>query len=80
MNKDQLTQGKALNEKIESIKTQIGYWEKTSRIISISLYVDGYNTAHNPTLDYVNFEVLRTLTIDALKKDLALLEEQFNKL
>lgn len=80
MNKDQLTQGKALNEKIESIKTQIGYWEKTSRISSISLYVDGYNTAQNPNLDYVNFEVLRTLTIDALKKDLALLEEQFNKL
>ena len=80
MNKDQLTQGKTLDDKIQSIKTQIGYWENASRISSILLYVNGYNTAQNPNLDYVNFEVLKTLTIASLNKELALLEEQFNKL
>ena len=80
MNNEQLTAGNDLSQKIAKLKSELNLWERSRKLNKIMSDVEGYNTYMEIDVSRINFEVLKTLTIDAIKKDLDLLEQQFNKL
>lgn len=83
MNTDQLNVGKELHEKIESCKSQLSRWRNAVSLTStveLKTVLNGNNRTDYATSKYINFDVLKTLTIDAIKKELNKLEDEFNKL
>lgn len=83
MNTDQLNVGKELHEKIESCKSQLSRWRNAVSLTStveLKCVVNGDSRTNYAASKYINFDVLKTLTIDAIQKELNRLEDEFNKL
>lgn len=86
MTDEQLTKGQALKSKIDRLKSKIQYWEKAECITEIHLqyqFRDGYlgeNRTFTDTGVYVNFEVLKTLTLQTMKTKLEELEKEYREL
>lgn len=86
MTDEQLTKGQALKSKIDRLKSKIQCWEKAECIAEIHLqyqFRDGYLGEKKNFADdaaYVNFGVLKTLTLQAMKTRLEELEKEYREL
>lgn len=86
MTDEQLKQGQELKAKIDRLKGNIEYWEKSTGIIEINIqyqFRDGYLEEKRHFVDegkYVNFDVLKTLTLQAMRAELEDLEKEYREL
>ena len=84
MTDEQLNKGQELKKKIDSLRSKIGYWEKATCIVEIHLqYPYAYPSESRTFTDtgtYVNFEVLKTLTLQTMKTKLEELEKEYREL
>ena len=84
MTDEQLTRGKALKEKIDELRKRISKWERANRIHSVTIhYPTDYPAGGNDYIDsglYVNFDVLKTLTLQAMRTKLEELEKEYREL
>lgn len=86
MTDEQLKRGQELKKRIDSLRSKIDYWEKTTCIVEIHLqypFREGYlgeNRTFADTGAYVNFEVLKTLTLQTMKTKLEELEKEYREL
>ena len=86
MTDEQLKQGQELKSKIDKLKGKIGYWERATGILEINLqyrFSSGYLEDKRNFVDegeYVNFDVLKTLTLQAMRTELEKLEKEYREL
>ena len=81
MNAENLKLANTLNSDIERLKKQINFWEKSRKLRStMQLDVEGFEQYIEVDTTFINFEVLRALTLSELKKELLKKETEFNNL
>lgn len=84
MTDEQLTKGQALKSRIDRLKSKIQCWEKAECITEIHLqYTTAYPSERRSVADdaaYVNFGVLKTLALQAMKTKLEELEKEYREL
>ena len=84
MTDEQLKQGQDLKSKIDRLKSKIEYWNKATCIVEIHLqYPNAYPSERRTFTDegyYVNFGVLKTLTLQAMRTELEKLEKEYGEL
>jgi hypothetical protein len=83
MDNDKLQKGIDLKDKIEQLEKRLNIWEKSERFTSINIvFINGYNGRNTENMDseFVNFEVLKALTIDSIKKELTQLKAEYENL
>lgn len=86
MTDEQLKQGQELKKRIDSLKGRIEYWGKATDIIEIKIqyqFRDGYLAESRHFVDegkYVNFDGLKTLTLQAMRAELEELEKEYREL
>lgn len=84
MTDKQLTRGRLLFDEIKELKNQINKWEKADRVQSLTIhYPTDYPAGGNDFTDrgeYVNWEVLRTLTLQSMNNRLQELEKEYAEL
>lgn len=86
MTDEQLKQAQNLKSRINSLKLKIGYWEKATDIAGIKIryqFKDDFLKEYRSFDDdgnYVDFEVLKTLTLQNMKTKLAELEKEYREL
>lgn len=80
MTEERLKKANELSERIKEYKKEIEAWEfaKGFKYKSVQLSND-CNCAEVKT-NFINFEVMKVLTLDRLKKDLDALETEFKNL
>lgn len=78
MNSNQLEIGKQLTAALEKLRTQKGVWEKSSSICELQIRSD--NDRYYATSEHVNFDVLKTLTLDTINKKISELQKEFDSL
>lgn len=83
MTDEQLKKGQVLKSRIDELRRKIENWEKAEEIYSIGLK---YKTLYpadiihiSDTGCYVNFEVLKTLTLQTMNKKLEELEKEYRE-
>lgn len=83
MNSEKLEQAIDLHNKIEQLEKRLNIWEKSQKITSVNIVYlnihDGFNN-ENLSSEYINFEVLKALTIDSIKKELTQLKSEYENL
>ena len=80
MNNDQLRTGKNLSESIERLETHKKAWENsTGKINDLNIQVSNNSSTSGFSVntDYVNFDVLKALTLDTINKKIADLQKEF---
>ena len=86
MTDEQLKQGQELKAKIDRLRENIRYWKDATGIIEINIqyqFRDGYLEEKRHFVDegyYVNFGVLKTLTLQAMRTELEKLEKEYREL
>lgn len=83
MTTEQLQNGKKIAEKIDQLETQLAGWNESDRLFfdTIPLHEKSGNGRQlNLSREYVDFEVLKTLTIARIEKELNELKTEFEKL
>ena len=84
MTDEQLKKGQELKSKNARLKERIEYWEKATCIIEIHLqYPNAYPSESRTFTDegyYVNFDVLKTLTLQSMRTELEKLEKEYREL
>ena len=86
MTDEQLKQGQELKTKIGRLRENIRYWKDATGIIEINIqyqFRDGYLEEKRHFVDegyYVNFDVLKTLTLQAMRTELEKLEKEYREL
>lgn len=86
MTDEQLKRGQELKNRIDRLTSKIEYWERATGIVEIHLQYpirDGYFGENRTFTDdgkYVNFEVLKTLTLQTMKTRLEELEKEYREL
>lgn len=84
MTDEQLKQGQKLSETIDGLRRRISKWEKADKVQSLTIhYPTDYPTGGNDYTDsgfYVNFDVLKTLTLQAMRTELEKLEKEYEEL
>lgn len=84
MTDEQLTRGKILSDEIKELKGRISKWERADRVQSLTIhYPTDYPVGGNDYTDsgkYVNWEVLRTLTLQSMNNRLHELEKEYAEL
>lgn len=80
MTKEKLKKANELSENIKMYQKEIKSWEMANglRYREISLRSD--DTSYEVKTNFINFEVVKALTLDRLKKDLDALETEFKNL
>lgn len=84
MTDEQLKKGQELKSKITRLKKRVEYWECADGISEIDIsypeiYPSGSNTFRDKG-EYVDFEVLRTLTLQSMRTELKKLEKEYREL
>lgn len=83
MDLEKLEKAKVLNSTIERLKKRLDIWERSKKVASVNLTVTNmHDGIQNENVDeiFINFEVLKTLTISAIKKSLSETEKEFENL
>lgn len=84
MTTEQLQNGAKLAEAIAKLEAQLEGWKAAKRFTyqNINLYVPEQGGRHLDKIEtqYIDFEVLKTLTIARIEKELNELKQQFEKL
>lgn len=83
MTNEQLQNGKKIAEQIEKLEVQLAGWQESDRLFfdTISTHEKSGNGRQlNLSREYVDFEVLKTLTIARIEKELNELKQQFESL
>ena len=84
MNDEQLKRGQELKSEIDKLKNEIEYWEKAECIVEIRMqYTTAYPSESRSVADdgrYVNFDVLKTLTLQSMRTELEKLEKEYREL
>lgn len=87
MTDEQLKQGQALKSRIDRLKRDIELWKQATGIIEINIQylVRGgqYLEEKKNFVDegeFVNFDVLKTLTLQAMRTELEQLEKEYREL
>lgn len=84
MTDEQLKRGQDLSEKIGELRERISKWERADKIRSLTVhYPTDYPAGGNEFNDsgfYVNFGVLKTLTLQAMRTKLEELEKEYREL
>lgn len=82
MTKEQLQNGKELAEKIEKLEAQLLGWKTANRLYfeTIDLYSNDGKRYDKIDRKYIDFEVLKILTIARIEKELNELKTEFEKL
>lgn len=84
MTTEQLQNGAKLAEAIEKLEAQLAGWKAAKRFTyqNTNLYVpeQGGRQLDKIETQYIDFEVLKTLTIARIEKELNELKQQFEKL
>lgn len=79
MNKDQLEKAKNLAAALERLTAQKDAWEQCNRVDDLTLK-SAKNNSYRINCDYVNFELLQTLTLDTINKKIATVQKEFDEL
>lgn len=84
MTDKQLKRGQELKSEIENLNRRIAYWNNADFILTVSIHCPvSYPSGGNDYLDdgkYVNFHVLKTLTLQAMRTELEKLEKEYREL
>ena len=84
MTDEQLKRGQELKSDIDRLKDRIEYWEKARGVTEIRLhYLNAYPSETRSFADegyYINFEVLKTLTLQSMRDRLEKLEKEYRGL
>jgi len=83
MDNDKLQKGIDLKNQIEQLEKRLNIWEKSERFTSINvvfLNVHNGRSTENMDSEFVNFEVLKALTIDSIKKELNQVKSEYENL
>lgn len=82
MTKEQLQNGKELAEKIEKLEAQLLCCKTANRFYFETIDLYSNDRKHYDKIDrkYIDFEVLKTLTIARIEKELNELKTEFEKL
>lgn len=83
MDNEKLKKGIALHDQIKELERILNIWEKAQCISTINITFtnihDGIST-ENLKPNYIDFEVLKTLTINSIKKHLWELKNEYSNL
>lgn len=83
MNNDQLEKGLNLIKKIESLEKRLDIWNRSISISSVNISCKNtYDGISSDNLDgsYIEFKVLKILTMEAIKTELEKCKNEFEKL
>lgn len=82
MDNDKLQRATQLKESIESVEKQKKFWDSATEIRSVGVLWDYGNgfTMDNVQTKYINFDVLKALTLDTINKKLSELKNQYAEL
>lgn len=84
MNKEQLLKGEKLQQQIEALDLQKLIWAKADKIQVLKIYskpIESHSASnYDIKEEYVDFEVLQTLTLKTIDKKLSALKEEFENL
>lgn len=81
MNIEQLNKGQALSDEIGVIKEMIKRWESSESFGEETVYTTTEKkNRQSVSLDYVDFAIVKTLTLSTLQKRLTELQKQFDEL
>lgn len=84
MTDEQLKRGQMLSEKIGELKERIYRWERANKVQSLTIhYPTDYPAGGEDYTEsgfYVNFGVLKTLTLQAMRTELEKLEKEYAEL
>lgn len=81
MTNEQLEKGQELSHKIEILEKQLKRWKKAIRITGDEICVK-YSDGDKSTVyvKYIDFNIMKTLTIAVIEKELNELRNEFEKL
>ena len=80
MTEEILKKSNNLSERIKEYKKEIEIWEIADSFKNRSVQLLYANSCYEVRTEFINFEVIKTLTLARLKKDLEVLEEEFKNL
>jgi len=83
MTNEQLKNGAKLAEQIGALEAQLDGWKRATRFTydNVTLYSKGDNQSFDKIkTSYIDFEVMKTLTIARIEKELSELKTKFENL
>lgn len=81
MNDKQLEKGTELKAKIDLLKDEHKSWTDSTQFYSVVIKISHENSGYlTVSTDYVNFKVLRTMTLMAIEEELTKLKYEYEQL
>lgn len=82
MNEDQLKKGNAILKEIEELKGQLNDWNDSDKIYDLELQGTRNNAGFRRSVrtSFVDFEVLKTLSVSKIREQLSEKEKEFQKM
>lgn len=81
MNDKQLEKGTELKAKIDFLKDEHKSWTDSTQFYSVVIKISQENSGYlTVSTDYVNFKVLRTMTLMAIEEELTKLKHEYEQL
>lgn len=80
MTEERLKKANELLERIKEYQKEINFWEKAIRFRGDEVALRSDNIGYEVKTKYIDFEVMKTLTLSRLKKELEVLETEFKNL
>lgn len=81
MNIEQLDKGRELIVEISVLENEVKQWGFSEKFGEDSVYtINGKNNKQCVSLKYVDFNIVKTLTLSTLQKKLTELQKQFDEL
>lgn len=79
MDNEQLENGKKLSAALERLNAQKSAWENCDKVFDLTIK-SPKNTEYRVNIDHVNFDLLKTLTLDTINKKIAECQKEFDNL
>lgn len=80
MTEERLKKANELSENIKMYQKEIKSWEMAKNFTGRKISLKSDDTDYEVKTNFINFEVMKALTLDRLKKDLDALETEFKNL